>query len=113
MAKINLQTLAANAARARASLTRQQAKVTKLGQQLIERVGTGGQTIQTSLGQVIVSAQTFDRPGTAFNLKFDSARYEMLPDTLKLQLQAAGVVLLERQTISGRAPTVSYRLLEK
>lgn len=113
MAKLNLSTLASNAARARASLTRQQDKVQKLGVQLIERVGTGGQTIQTSLGQVIVSSQTFDRPGTAFNLKFSSDNYEKLPEALKLQLQSLGVVSLERQTISGRAPTVSYRLLEK
>lgn len=110
MSKINLKTLAANAARAKQALTRQQEKLTKLTAQIIERVGTGGQTIQTSLGQVIVTSQTFDRLGDGYNILFDPDKFNALPAAMKVQLEKSGVVTMKRRTIAGQAPRVQFRL---
>jgi hypothetical protein len=108
--KVNLPTLAANAARAKASLERQQLKVRKLCDEIIARVGTGGQTIQTALGQVIVSAETETRPGSGFNITFDKDKFLELSPGLQLQLTEAGVVHTTRQVIQGQGPRVSFRL---
>lgn len=113
MSKINLLTLAANAARAKLRLSRQEAKLKRLTDQLINRVGTGGQTLQTSLGQVIVTAQTFDRDTANYAIIFDREAFDKLSPRRKQLLVEEGVVRMEKINIRGTDPKVQFRLVEK
>jgi hypothetical protein len=113
MTRLNLSTLASNAARAKQRLIRQEARVRKLCDQLIERVGTGGETISTTLGQVIVTEQTFDRPGKGYTLIFNQEKFHELDPGLQMQLTNAGVVHPQKQMIRGCNPRVQFRLKDK
>ena len=110
MSKLNLRTLAANAARCKAKLLRQQDRLNELTTQLVDRVGTGGQTIQTTLGQVVVTAETVDRNGNGFVVLFDQEKFHELDPKLQMQLQQAGVVKTQKVVIKGQAPKVQFRL---
>lgn len=112
MSKINLPTLAYNAARAKARLERQTDKLRKLTDQLIARVGTGGQTIQTNLGQVIITEETVDRPGQGFFVLFNEEKFLALEPKLQLQLTELGVVHTQKRVIRGQAPKVQFRLVK-
>lgn len=111
MSKLNLSTLASNAARAKQRLIRQEKRVKKLTDQLIARVGTGGQTIQTSLGQVVVTEQTYDRNGPGFNMMFNQEAFHKLDPKVQLLLAKEGVVVTQKQIIRGTAPRVQFRLV--
>lgn len=110
MRKINKKTLARNAAAAKAALIRQEEKLKKLTTQLIDVVGTGGETIETSLGQVVVSAQTFDRASGITYIQFDQAVYDNLKPQEQAYLISLGVVKGVPGQIKGQAPRVSFRL---
>lgn len=109
MSKINLSTLAANASRAKQRLDRQQEKLKRLTDQIIDRVGTGGRTIITSLGQVIVSQQTFDRAGDGYFLQFNEDTFRNLPQAIRHQIMSHGVVSLQPKMIRGQGPRVQFR----
>ncbi len=107
----NLRTLAANAARSKAKLIRQQDILQGLTTELIKRIGTGGQTIQTTLGQVIVSAETQSRAGEGYLINFDADKFMELSPALQLELTQAGVVKTTKKQIAGQSPRVSFRLI--
>jgi hypothetical protein len=112
MKKLNLSTLVRNAARAKRRLLIQEARVKTLAEQIISRVGTGGQTFNTELGQVIVTAETIDRNGPGFNIIFNRDKFLELDPKLQLELTKAGVVETQKQIIRGCAPRVQFRLVE-
>lgn len=111
MSKINLPTLAHNAARAKQRLIDQEAKVRRLCDQLIERVGTGGKTIKTPLGLVVVTEQTFTRNGTGYTLSFNEEAFMSLDPKLQLELTQKGVVVTQKKVIHGVDPKVQFRLI--
>jgi hypothetical protein len=111
--KLNLTTLAANAARAKQRLNRQEKKLRGLCDQIIARVGTGGQTIQTTLGQVIVTAETVDRNIPGFIYVFNPDNFEKLTNAMKLHMAEAGVVVAQKRVVHGCSPKVQFRLVEK
>lgn len=113
MLKVNLTTLAYNAARARQRLTRQETKLKKLTTQLIDRVGTGGQTITTNLGLVVVTAETQDRIDRGFLIVFNEDAFLNLEPDKQAELVKLGIIKTEKKVIKGQTPKVQFRLTEK
>lgn len=109
--KLNLMTLAANAARAKQALARQTEKVQGLNKQLIERVGQQGLTIKTYVGQVVVTSRTFDRTTDKTMLVFNPDAFNVLDADTQNKLIKAGVVRQEVVRIQGQDPKVQYRLV--
>jgi len=113
MSKVNLPTLAYNAARAKQRLNRQEIKLNKLTRQLIDRVGTGGQSFSTNLGMIVVTSQTEDRFDTGFILSFDEAKFYQLTPEKQAEITNLGIVHVNRKLIKGQEPKVQFRLTEK
>lgn len=109
MSKLNLRTLAANFARAKTKLTKQEMRVTELAQQLVHRVGTGGATFATSLGVVSVTQETADRTIPGFNLVFSEEKFLKLDPKEQLRLQQLGVVHPVKKMVRGQRPRVQFR----
>lgn len=81
-----------------------------LTDELIGRVGTGGETIQTDLGQVIISAETETRPSGLSVVQFDKAIFDILNQEKQAELIKLGIVKMVPTQIQGQAPRVSFRL---
>lgn len=111
--KINLLTLARNAAQAKQRLNRQETKLNRLTTQLIGRVGTGGQSFSTNLGMVVVTQETEDRIAPGFILEFDEEKFLELSPHKQAEFTKLGAVRVVRKVIKGQEPKVQFRLTEK
>ena len=110
MTKINLPTLARNIAQAKQRKDKIEAKYSRLTSQLVARVGTGGQTITTPLGLVIVTEQTQDRVDKGFVIRFDEDAFLNLEPMKQAELVKLGIIKTEKKIIMGQAPKVQVRL---
>jgi len=77
-----------------------------------ELVEAGAQTIELTLGRVIVTQPTEDRPSSTFELRFDKEFFLSLPTDhpVRMDVMSSGIVKLEQGVTKGRPSVVQYSL---
>lgn len=82
------------------------AKLAESKAKLIEKVGTGGATIETTLAKITVTQQTEDRRTGTFSFALSTDTFITLDERVQANLIKQGVVSKVEKTISGQKPIV-------
>jgi hypothetical protein len=101
--------LAARGLEIKAEAARLENELRGINSQLIE---AGAQTIELTLGRVIITQPTHDRPSSTFDFRFDKEKFLALPTDhpLRIDIMSSGLGVLEQGVTKGRPSVVQYSL---
>lgn len=109
---MNLDRLALRGLELRGQIAQLEAELAEVNKELTDMFHDTGFSYPTSLGTVIVTATTVDRPSGKFDLKFNQDNFIALPDDNQLRLDclAQGIVNIKPGVIKGKPSCVQYHL---
>lgn len=84
-------------------------KLKTLKADLVKKVGTDGETIETVNATVTITAETFGRPTGTYVFGLDSAVFSAQDEHVQANLIKQGIVTKKQKVISGQDPVVKVK----